>query len=84
MAGNLITQVHVSAQISPAAIDVDFTRFITSKTSGEMDSLRIQMAFNVRDSIEKNTAMREAVEWSNRSTSEFLTNMSYEIRWVFI
>ncbi|THU84046.1 hypothetical protein K435DRAFT_929096 [Dendrothele bispora CBS 962.96] len=36
--------------------------------------------FNLRDSIQKNTAAREAAELANRSKSEFLANMSHEIR----
>ena len=86
MAGNLTTQVRGFAQISAAAMDGDFTRFITVEASGEMDSLKTQinqMVFNLRDSIQKNTAAREAAELANRSKSEFLANMSHEIRWVF-
>jgi len=87
MAGNLTTQVRGFAQISAAAMDGDFTRFITVEASGEMDSLKTQinqMVFNLRDSIQKNTAAREAAELANRSKSEFLANMSHEIRWVFL
>ncbi|KAI5891245.1 two-component histidine kinase Le.nik1-like protein [Schizophyllum commune H4-8] len=83
MAGNLTTQVRGFAQISQAAMDGDFTRFITVEASGEMDSLKTQinsMVFNLRDSIQKNTAAREAAELANRSKSEFLANMSHEIR----
>ena len=83
MAGNLTTQVRGFAQISAAAMDGDFTRFITVEASGEMDSLKTQinqMAFNLRDSIQKNTAAREAAELANRSKSEFLADMSHEIR----
>ena len=40
------------------------------------------MVFNLRDSIQKNTAAREAAELANRSKSEFLANMSHEIRCV--
>ena len=85
MANNLTTQVRGFAQISAAATDGDFTRFITVEASGEMDSLKTQinqMVFNLRDSIQKNTAAREAAELANRSKSEFLANMSHEIRWV--
>jgi methyl-accepting chemotaxis protein len=70
MAGNLTTQVRGFAQISAAAMDGDFTRFITVEASGEMDSLKTQinqMVFNLRDSIQKNTAAREAAELANRS-----------------
>jgi signal transduction histidine kinase len=87
MAGNLTTQVRGFAQISAAAMDGDFTRFITVEASGEMDSLKTQinqMVFNLRDSIQKNTAAREAAELANRSKSEFLANMSHEIRQVSI
>jgi osomolarity two-component system, sensor histidine kinase NIK1 len=86
MAGNLTTQVRGFAQISAAAMDGDFTRFITVEASGEMDSLKTQinqMVFNLRDSIQKNTAAREAAELANRSKSEFLANMSHEIRYAF-
>jgi osomolarity two-component system, sensor histidine kinase NIK1 len=85
MAGNLTTQVRGFAQISAAAMDGDFTRFITVEASGEMDSLKTQinnMVFNLRDAIQKNTAAREAAELANRSKSEFLANMSHEIRCV--
>ncbi len=74
MAGNLTTQVRGFAQISAAAMDGDFTRFITVEASGEMDSLKSHinsMVFNLRDSIQKNTAAREAAELANRSKSEF-------------
>ena len=66
-------------------MDGDFTRFITVEASGEMDSLKSHinsMVFNLRDSIQKNTAAREAAELANRSKSEFLANMSHEIRLV--
>ena len=85
MASNLTTQVRGFGQISAAAMDGDFTRFITVEASGEMDSLKTQinqMVFNLRDSIQKNTAAREAAELANRSKSEFLANMSHEIRFV--
>jgi signal transduction histidine kinase len=75
------------AQISAAAMDGDFTRFITVETSGEMDSLKTQinqMVFNLRDSIQKNTAAREAAELANRSKSEFFAKLSHEIRQVFL
>ena len=87
MAGNLTTQVRGFAQISAAAMDGDFSRFITVEASGEMDSLKTQinqMVSNLRDSIQKNTAAREAAELANRSKSEFLANMSHEIRCVVV
>jgi len=39
----LTTQVRGFAQISAAAMDGDFTRFITVEASGEMDSLKTQI-----------------------------------------
>lgn len=86
MAANLTSQVRAFAQISAAATDGDFTRFITVEASGEMDSLKTkinQMVYNLRESIQKNTAAREAAETANRSKSEFLANMSHEIRTPF-
>ena len=83
MASNLTTQVRGFAQISAAAMDGDFSRFITVEASGEMDSLKTQinqMVVNLRESIQKNSAAREAAELANRSKSEFLANMSHEIR----
>jgi osomolarity two-component system, sensor histidine kinase NIK1 len=50
---------------------------------GEMDGLKTHinnMLYHLRDSIQKNTAAREAAELANRSKSEFLANMSHEIR----
>ncbi|ODV90563.1 hypothetical protein CANCADRAFT_31477 [Tortispora caseinolytica NRRL Y-17796] len=83
MASNLTTQVRAFAQITAAATDGDFTRFITVEASGEMDALKTkinQMVFNLRESIQRNTAAREAAELANSSKSEFLANMSHEIR----
>ncbi|ORY32324.1 CnNIK1 [Naematelia encephala] len=83
MASNLTSQVRAFAQISAAATDGDFTRFITVEASGEMDSLKTkinQMVYNLRESIEKNTKARQEAEMANRTKSEFLANMSHEIR----
>lgn len=85
MASNLTAQVRAFATISTAATDGDFTQFITVEASGEMDSLKTkinQMVYNLRESIQRNTAAREAAELANRSKSEFLANMSHEIRYV--
>lgn len=74
MATNLTSQVRAFAQISAAATDGDFTRFITVEASGEMNSLKNklnQMVYNLRDSIEKNTSARLAAELANRSKSKF-------------
>jgi osomolarity two-component system sensor histidine kinase NIK1 len=38
------------------------------------------MVSNLRDSIQRNTAAKEAAELANRTKSEFLANMSHEIR----
>ncbi|CAO1624380.1 unnamed protein product [Jaminaea pallidilutea] len=83
MANNLTSQVRAFAQITAAAADGDFSRFVTVEASGEMDSLKTkinQMVYSLRDSIQKNTAAKEAAELANRSKSEFLANMSHEIR----
>nr|AAC23929.1 histidine kinase [Candida albicans] len=83
MASNLTSQVRAFAQITAAATDGDFTRFITVEASGEMDALKTkinQMVFNLRESLQRNTAAREAAELANSAKSEFLANMSHEIR----
>ncbi|KAG8943238.1 histidine kinase osmosensor [Tulasnella sp. 424] len=71
------------AQISAAVTDGEFTCFMTFEASGEMDSLKTQinqMVYNLQESIQKNTAAREAVELVNRFKLEFLVNISHEIR----
>ena len=81
MAANLTSQVRAFADISAAATDGDFTRLIDIKVEGEMASLKSkinQMVLTLRESIQKNTAAREAAEYANRAKSEFLANM-----WVF-
>ncbi|KAJ3181312.1 hypothetical protein HDU85_003622 [Gaertneriomyces sp. JEL0708] len=83
MAANLTSQVRAFADITAAATDGDFTRLIDIKVEGEMASLKSkinQMVLTLRDSIQKNTAAREAAELANRAKSEFLANMSHEIR----
>lgn len=83
MASNLTSQVRAFAQITAAATDGDFTRFITVEALGEMDALKTkinQMVFNLRESLQRNTAAREAAELANSAKSEFLANMSHEIR----
>ena len=80
---NLTAQVRAFGDITDAATDGDFTKLITVEASGEMDELKRkinQMVFNLRDSIQRNTAAREAAEFANRTKSEFLANMSHEIR----
>ncbi|KAI9749930.1 MAG: hypothetical protein M4579_006682, partial [Chaenotheca gracillima] len=83
MARNLTSQVRAFGDITDAATDGDFTKIITVQASGEMDELKQkinQMVFNLRDSIQRNTAAREAAELANQTKSEFLANMSHEIR----
>lgn len=83
MAANLTTQVRAFAQITAAATEGDFARFITVEASGEINALKTkinQMVLNLRESIQRNTAAREAAELANRTKSEFLANMSHEIR----
>lgn len=83
MAENLTSQVRAFGEITDAATDGDFTKLITVNASGEMDELKRKinkMISNLRDSIQRNTAAREAAELANRTKSEFLANMSHEIR----
>ncbi|QMW48445.1 two-component osmosensing histidine kinase (Bos1) [Aspergillus flavus] len=83
MADNLTSQVRAFGQITNAATDGDFSKLITVSASGEMDELKQKinkMISNLRDSIQRNTAAREAAELANQSKSEFLANMSHEIR----
>lgn len=83
MADNLTSQVRAFGEITDAATDGDFTKLITVNASGEMDELKRKinkMVSNLRDSIQRNTAAREAAELANRTKSEFLANMSHEIR----
>ncbi|KAH8922829.1 hypothetical protein BT69DRAFT_1312550 [Atractiella rhizophila] len=83
MAMNLTSQVRAFGQISAAATEGDFSSFVTVEASGEMDSLKTkinQMVLSLRESLQRNTAAREAAETANRSKSEFLANMSHEIR----
>lgn len=68
--------------LSPS-MDGDFTWFITVEASGEMDSLKMQinqMVYNLRESIQKSTAVREVVELANRCKFECLANAGHEIR----
>ncbi|KAK4862840.1 hypothetical protein LT330_002973 [Penicillium expansum] len=83
MADNLTSQVRAFGEITEAAMSGDFTKLITVSASGEMDDLKQKinkMISSLRDSIQRNTAAREAAELANRSKSEFLANMSHEIR----
>jgi osomolarity two-component system sensor histidine kinase NIK1 len=83
MAEYLTSQVPAFGEITEAATSGDFTQLITVNASGEMDELKQKinkMVSNLRDSIQRNTAAKEAAELANRSKSEFLANMSHEIR----
>ncbi|CZR62469.1 related to nik-1 protein (Os-1p protein) [Phialocephala subalpina] len=83
MAMNLTAQVRAFGDITNTATDGDFTKLITVDASSEMDELKQkinQMVFNLRDSIRRYTAAKEAAELTNKSKSEFLANMSHEIR----
>ena len=83
MAENLTAQVRAFGEITDAATEGDFTKLISVDASGEMDDLKRkinQMISNLRDSLQKNTAAKEAAELANRTKSEFLANMSHEIR----
>jgi osomolarity two-component system sensor histidine kinase NIK1 len=77
MADNLTSQVRAFGEITEAAMSGDFTSLITVSASGEMDDLKQKinkMISSLRDSIQRNTAAREAAELANRSKSEFLAN----------
>ena len=83
MAENLTSQVRAFGEITDAATEGDFSNLISVNASGEMDELKRKinkMISNLRDSIQRNTAAREAAEFANRTKSEFLANMSHEIR----
>ncbi|CAL5875239.1 uncharacterized protein PFLUO_LOCUS9543 [Penicillium psychrofluorescens] len=83
MAENLTSQVRAFGEITDAATSGDFSKLITVSASGEMDELKQKinkMISNLRDSIQRNTAAREAAELANRTKTEFLANMSHEIR----
>ncbi|KAJ5240234.1 CheY-like superfamily [Penicillium chermesinum] len=83
MADNLTSQVRAFGEMTEAAMSGDFTSLITVSASGEMDDLKQKinkMISSLRESIQRNTAAREAAELANRSKSEFLANTSHEIR----
>lgn len=80
MADNLTSQVRAFGEITTAAMSGDFTSLITVSASGEMDDLKQKinkMISSLRDSIQRNTAAREAAELANRSKSEFLANTRF-------
>ncbi|KAL9094040.1 MAG: hypothetical protein Q9165_003710 [Trypethelium subeluteriae] len=83
MAQNLTSQVRAFGDITNAAMVGDFSQMITVRASGEMDQLKRKinkMIADLRDSIEKNKAARDAAELASKTKSEFLANMSHEIR----
>ncbi|KAK5276771.1 histidine kinase osmosensor, partial [Exophiala xenobiotica] len=72
MAENLTAQVRAFGEITDAATVGDFSKLISVEASGEMDELKRkinQMISNLRDSIQRNTAAREAAELANRTKS---------------
>ncbi len=82
MAQNLTSQVRAFGDITNAATEGNF-HTITVEASGEMDELKRKinkMVSSLRESIQRNTAAREAAEQANKTKSEFLANMSHEIR----
>jgi osomolarity two-component system, sensor histidine kinase NIK1 len=82
MAQNLTSQVRAFGEITTMAMEGKFMPILV-EASGEMGELKGKindMIGNLRDSIEKNTAAREAAELASRTKSEFLANMSHEIR----
>lgn len=83
MAENLTTQVRGFGEVTEAATCGDFSELITINASGEMNDLKRRinaMISSLQESIQRNSAAREAAESANRSKSEFLANMSHEIR----
>lgn len=83
MAQNLTSQVRAFGDITNAATEGDFSKMINVSASGEMNELKQKinkMVSNLRESIQRNTAAREAAELANKTKSEFLANMSHEIR----
>ena len=83
LAANFTYQVRTFAAASMAT-DSDFTQFITADTVGEMNSLQVkikQMVYNLRESIQKSNAAREAAEIAYQSKSKLWANLSNEIRY---
>lgn len=83
MADNLTSQVRAFGEITDAATDGDFSKLIEVSALGEMGDLKRKinkMISDLRDSIQRNTAAREAAELASKTKSEFLANMSHEIR----
>lgn len=78
MAQNLTSQVRAFGDITNAATIGDFTQMITVEASGEMNELKQKinkMVSNLRESIQRNTAAREAAELANKTKSEFRMSM---------
>jgi len=83
MADSLTAQVRAFGEITDAAVDGNFEKVIRIDASGEMDEMKTKinrMIVNLRDSVQRNLAAREAAEFANKTKSEFLANMSHEIR----
>lgn len=83
MADSLTAQVRAFGEITEAAVDGNFEKVIKIDASGEMNEMKTRinlMIVNLRDSVQRNLAAREAAEFANKTKSEFLANMSHEIR----
>ena len=83
LASNLTSQVRAFDDITDSAVDGDFSKLITVEASGEMGLLKNKinsMIISLKDSMRKNTQAREAAENANKAKSEFLQNMSHEVR----
>ena len=84
LASNLTTEIRDFAQISAAIMDIGLTcSTIPVRVRADMGSRKTQinqMVYNFRESIQKNAAAKEAAELANRSKSEFLAEVSQEIR----
>ncbi|GAA6058129.1 hypothetical protein NBRC10513_001140 [Rhodotorula toruloides] len=62
------TWQEITNNIPAAATEGDFSSFVTVEASGQMNSLKTKinkMVFSLRDSLQKNTAAREAAELAN-------------------
>lgn len=72
--------VHASGEMD--SLKTKINQMVRTHTPFKVNSLTsyFMQVFSLRESLQKNTAAREAAELANRSKSEFLANMSHEIR----